>query len=103
MPGLELPELEDILVKGTEMLETNVDAWRAKAVAEGVLLGLREGRQEGRHEGEANLLARQLHKRFGPLSAEARARLDTADSALLALWAERVLDAASLDEVFAEH
>lgn len=103
MPGLELPELEDILVKGTEMLETNVDAWRAKAVAEGVLLGLREGRQEGRQEGEANLLARQLHKRFGPLSAEARARLDTADSALLALWAERVLDAASLDEVFAEH
>lgn len=57
---------------------------------------------EGRAEGIAVLLARQLNRRFGPLSAAITDRLAKAAPDQLERWAERVLDAATLDDVFAE-
>ncbi|GHU07092.1 hypothetical protein AGMMS50225_03460 [Betaproteobacteria bacterium] len=59
----------------------------------------RAAKKEGWTEGEANMLARQLTRRFGPLPVWADARLRTADVAQLEVWADAVLDAASLDEV----
>jgi putative YhgA-like transposase len=59
-----------------------------------------EGRREGRREGVANVLVRQLELKFGPLGPEDRARIDAADSDRLLQWGERVLTAASLEEVF---
>ena len=61
-----------------------------------------EGRTEGRTEGEAKLLRRQLIRRFGPLPAWAEARLTGAEPAQLEVWGERVLEAATLEAVFAE-
>ncbi len=46
---------------------------------------------------------RQLNKRFGPLSPEAAQRLQAATPEQLELWTDRILDAPSLDAVFAEH
>jgi len=67
--------------------------------------GLQEGRQEGIQIGEsrgrAALLARQFRLKFGPLSEAAQQRLQRADEAQLDAWAERILSARSLDEVFA--
>ena len=57
---------------------------------------------EGRLEGEFTLLERQLAKRFGPLSDDTRARLRAARSEQLETWAERVLDAPSLAQVFGD-
>ena len=71
----------------------------------GELMGLgqalrAEGRQEGRQEEAARLLRRQLTRRFGPLPAWVEAKLAQATTDTLELWADRILDAASLDEVF---
>ncbi len=46
---------------------------RARAVQEGLL----QGKQEGKQEGEANLLIRQLNRRFGNLSPELEGRIRT--------------------------
>ena len=73
-----------------------------RGIEQGLEQGLARGRMEGRAEGIAVLLSRQLNRRFGPLSAATTDRLAKAAPDQLERWAERVLDAATLDDVFAE-
>jgi hypothetical protein len=56
---------------------------------------------QGRREGEAEMLLRLLRLRFGPLPMDAVARVQAADPETLLHWSERVLTAATLDEIFA--
>lgn len=58
-----------------------------------------EGMAEGMEQGERAFLARQIVRRFGPLTAETRARLEKADQQQLEIWADRILDAESLEQV----
>ena len=67
---------------------------------EGKQIGLQEGRQEGRQEGERTVLERLLQRRFGALSPEISKKLSEASSTDLENWAEKVLDAETLDDVF---
>ena len=60
----------------------------------------REHEQKGIEKGEALLLQRQLVRRFGPLPGELAARISSATTEQLERWGDRVLDAASLDDVF---
>lgn len=54
-----------------------------------------------RIEGKAEILLKQLHVRFGPVSAATRARVQSARrSEQLDVWAERVLTAATIEEIF---
>ena len=62
--------------------------------------GRDEGRDEGRLEGQVALLRRQLTRRFGPLPEWAEARLTEAELTQLEAWADRVLDADTLEAVF---
>ena len=66
--------------------------------------GKREGRREGLHQGvergERNVLERQLRHRFGLLPASVVERLGRASSDQMEAWADNVLDAETLDEVF---
>ncbi len=62
----------------------------------------REWRLKGRREGEAALLTRLLARKFGPLDAEARRKMETADAEQLLTWGEHLLTATSLQEVFVE-
>ena len=62
--------------------------------------GLLEGLQEGRVEGERTVLERQLQRRFGVLTPEITEKLSEASSTELENWAEKVLDAETLDDVF---
>ena len=55
--------------------------------------------QQGEARGELRMLRKQLTLRFGPLTDAANARLEAADVPTLETWGERVLTAASLDEV----
>ena len=71
-------------------------------VAEGRKEGLAEGRKEGLKEGEQKVLARLLGLKFGALPDWAQQRLQIASDADLERWAERVLVAGTLDDVFAE-
>jgi hypothetical protein len=70
---------------------------------EGNQIGLAEGKLEGKLEGETKLLVRLLTKRFGPLSAATQAQLDNATTDQLEHWADAILDAPTLDAVFAAH
>ena len=71
-----------------------------KAREEGMQQGIEQGMYRGRVEGERALLRRQLRRRFGPLSPETVERVDQASARDLEAWAENVLDAGALDEVF---
>jgi len=53
-------------------------------------------------EGEAKLLLRILPHRFGPLPDEISERVYRADPKTIETWADRVLDAESLEDVFSE-
>ncbi|WP_420887096.1 DUF4351 domain-containing protein [Candidatus Competibacter phosphatis] len=56
--------------------------------------------KKGLAQGEALLLQRQLARRFGPLPSDVIAQLGTATTEQLECWGDRVLDAASLEDVF---
>ncbi|MEM7151746.1 MAG: Rpn family recombination-promoting nuclease/putative transposase [Myxococcota bacterium] len=61
-----------------------------------------EGEARGRIEGEARTLLRLLELKFGPPTRATQQRLEGAGVEQLDRWVERVLTAATLEEVFAE-
>jgi hypothetical protein len=54
-------------------------------------------------KGKADLLLRQLRRRFGTLPEAVQARVQCASEDQLNEWAEAVLDASTLDAVFGTH
>ncbi len=59
-----------------------------------------EGMRQGRVDGERTVLERLLRRRFGPLSPAVAERLHGASAPDLEAWAENVLDARAVDDVF---
>jgi hypothetical protein len=57
---------------------------------------------EGKVEGKAETLLRMLHKRFAPLSPIIDARVRIASITELDRWTDRILEAATIDEVLAD-
>lgn len=98
IPGQEVPRTETLEETET-MLAERVTEWTREWKREGLAQGREEGREEGRRQLAATV-QRQLVRRFGPLPEAALARLAAADADTLGLWAERLLDARSLDAVF---
>jgi hypothetical protein len=60
------------------------------------------GLARGRQEGQSKMLASLLTKRFGTLPEPIQARLATASPGELEAWGEALLDAPTLDSVFAK-
>jgi len=61
---------------------------------------LNAARREGREEGQVAVLTRLLTLKFGELPESVKQCLEQADEAELNLWAERILFAASLKDLF---
>jgi ATP-dependent DNA helicase RecG len=59
--------------------------------------------QQGMQQGEAIVLERLLTRRFGPQTPETLNRLTNAPLDQLEHWADNILDATSLEEVFTNH
>jgi hypothetical protein len=101
-PEVRVPEE---LLEVRNMLATRVEQWKQKLLLEGEQRGeqrgLRQGEQHGLQQGEAALLLRLLERRFGVLPAWARDRVLAADTSMIEEWGLRVLDAKTLEEVFA--
>jgi hypothetical protein len=96
---LVLPKVRDLQeLKMT--LTDRFDTWAREYERKGLEKGLKKGLKKGIEKGEALLLQRQLVRRFGPLPSGVVAQLGSATTAQLERWGDRVLDAASLDEVF---
>jgi hypothetical protein len=75
------PKAEEASMTGEQML---IEKYRAEWLA----------------EGRAEMLLRLLSVKFGPTSAEIEQRVRSADVAELDIWAERVLVAQAIDDVF---
>ncbi len=73
---------------------------RAEGIERGMERGIERGMRQGRAEGGRAVLERLLRQRFGGLSPEAAERLRRAPEAELETWADNLLDAGTLDEVF---
>ena len=106
----KLPEvLESVDIAGlpapplTDDFEA-MEKWRGLIVSLSDAQGRRQGRQEGLREGEAkgrqHLIAQLLEAKFGALSADTLSKLQHGTLEELDAWANRLLTAASLDEVF---
>jgi hypothetical protein len=61
----------------------------------------RRGEARGKVAGAGLVVRGLLEQRFGPLPEPILDRLDQADADQLVAWGQRVLDARTLDEVFA--
>jgi hypothetical protein len=60
-----------------------------------------KGVDDGRGDGQRELVLRQLTRRFGALPPAITSRVAGASRNELERWSDRLLDAASLDDVFA--
>lgn len=78
---LAAPETKDLVM-------TLADQW------------LQAGIEKGIEKGERTVLAKLLGLKFGPLMEADRVRLERASASELERWAERVLFAATIDDVF---
>jgi predicted transposase/invertase (TIGR01784 family) len=97
--------LRYVLEVGENVTPEALGGFVAREVApearEVVMTAAQKLREEGREEGRRSVLLRQLALRFGTLPAEVVAGVERADGPTLDRWAERVLSAATLDEVLA--
>lgn len=74
-----------------ELMPTIAQQWVQQGRAEGMVAG--------RAEGKAEILLRQIRRRFGALPAELEARVRAADSDALDIISDRFIDARSLDDL----
>ena len=68
----------------------------------GILRGMLRGMEIGEMNGKSALVSCLLELRFGQLNKDLRQRLKETDAKTLMIFAQRVLDAKSLDNVFAD-
>jgi len=97
--GQPVPE-HDTLEEVETMLAERMEQWMRKWKREGLAEGRREGRAEGKQEGRTAVLTRQLTLKFGVLPEPLQHRLGEASSDELDLWAERILFAENIEDVF---
>ncbi|MBF0178993.1 MAG: DUF4351 domain-containing protein [Magnetococcales bacterium] len=95
---------DSVMPVGRRMLEASLNMMsREELVAIPRLRDLLgRARQEGERIGAANMVMRLLHRRFGPVPAWMGERIAKAPLHDLEEWGLRVLDARSLEEVFAD-
>ena len=87
-------------IKYVRDLNAMIDAGWDEGRAEGIAVGKVEGIALGRAEGKAELLERLLEKKFGLLSDSIRTRLFAASDEQLNLWAEELLLAKTIEDIF---
>ena len=95
-----LPEVND-LQELRLMLADRLEEWAHQHKAEGIQQGIQQGKLQGRQEGEALALQRLLARRFGEVSPSVLDKIATASNEQIEAWLDRVLDATTLDAVFA--
>ncbi len=106
MPGVDFDNLNE-LQEVKSMLAERVIEWTEqweqrgmqKGFKKGIEQGIDRGIQQGRQEGEASLLLRLMERRSGSVDEVICNRLQTADAETLLRWGDRLLNAASPEEV----
>ena len=101
------PEVDTDVWRTLEALEEEqkmsyVTSFERIGRAEGMAKGRAEGLLEGILEGKRELVRSMMQRRFGALPEALDQRLATADQAVLDTIADRLLTAATIDDVFPE-
>ena len=92
--AMVLPKIDDL--KELKMtLAERFETWAEEFEQRGIEKGI----EQGIIKGETLLLQRLLVKRFGPLPDDVVHQISQASVAQIDAWADRVLDAQSLDDV----
>ncbi len=86
-----------------EAAMTYISSFERKAMEKGVAQGLEQGLEQGVVQGSLSILLKQLSHRFGELDPTVLQKLHEASPEQLERWAENILDAQTLDEVFTLH
>ncbi|RCK78694.1 MAG: putative transposase [Candidatus Ozemobacter sibiricus] len=81
------------------MLSKTVVEWTRQWRQEGLEEGLEKGLEKGR-ERMAKAILRLIEQKFGPLNEADRRRILEASEEQLDTWADRILDAATLEQIF---
>jgi len=91
--GLQLDkrDVQD-LTEVKEMLATRIKQWQQEIMEKGL--------KDGEFIGEAKILKKMLALKFGALPDWAEQQIAQADAASLEQWAEKLLDADSLESIF---
>lgn len=92
-------DLDQIILEEEHML-SQVELTRLPSYNVGMQQGMQQGIQHGMQQEAANMLLRQLTRRFGAPDAGTEARLRSAPREQLERWADNILDATTLEEVF---
>jgi len=92
------PAVEDEFMTLAQRLEQK---GMREGMREGIREGMREGMRKGLLDGRRDLLRRLLRVRFGSLPDRMEAQLAGGTAEELDRWAERVFEAATVEEVFA--
>ena len=82
------------------MLATRTQEWKRQLKLEGKTEGKAEGIAEGEVKGKAEMLLRQLHRRFGFIPPTIESRVLSADSSQLDEWSEHLIDGRELTDIF---
>ncbi|HAI33504.1 MAG TPA: transposase [Alcanivorax sp.] len=98
-PGETFPEMHD-LQEAYEMITNRFEEWKERQRLVGVRQGVEQGIEQGRLDGERALVLRLIQRRFGEVPPSVHKRLQSARQHQLETWADRVLDADSLDDIF---
>ena len=83
-----------------EGMERGLERGMEQGRVQGMEQGRVQGMEQDRVEGERAVLERLLHRRFGQLPPATAERLGRASADDLETWAENVLDAQTLGDVF---
>ncbi len=94
-------DLQTLLREETEMLSATKISDLASYQG-GLLKGRVEGRVEGIQQGLADMLLLQLETKFGALPNSIKEQIQQASSEQLMLWAQKILGAQLLEEIFTQ-
>jgi hypothetical protein len=93
----EIPRIEN-LQEAKTMLVENVAKWAEDIRREST----KKAKKEGKKEGQVNLLTKQLKLKFGHFPSKYHTMIQTANVRIIEGWAEKILTANTIDDVFGE-
>ncbi len=95
-----MPSLAELWFE--EGFQNGIQQGEQRGIQQGMQQGIQQGIQRGMQQGEYSILIRQLERKFDIIPESYRQCLMQADTQTLLLWADRILEAHTLDEVFEE-
>ena len=80
------------------MLVENVAKWAEEIRREST----EKAKKEGKKEGQVNLLTKQLKLKFGSFPSKYHTMIQAADFRIIEGWAEKILTANTIEDIFGE-